>query len=416
MASNGLIDIQNKINGHKTNLAQNLTEKNVAAESNETLAALIEKVKNIETGGSSLDWSTLKDCAYLFDSENKLLTLFPTINSDMSQVTDWSYAFQDAIRSDEAQECFNSKYNILKFTYFSQDMFNDCLYLNKLNYNTELNAGPRSSMDRCFYNCVNLPIETVLDILSKIKDSYYTFTEGACAVGQNTASAGTVDLGDITLSANNLYSAFSSCHQIGTIGDIYLTYYDEYNQSGVSFDKLFYNNNFLKSIGTIHCKAVSSIIENGVMSSSNAIKAGGLIIENTRNSDLITSSFGKLYSSTKKIEELTNIPISYFRYGGKNITTTLNGSSSAARPLRKLTFSTTNIPYVSNNYNKELNISYCSFNKEGMIEMFNSLPDATAVTKTKTINIASNPCVTDSSLTDDDIAIATSKGYSVIKE
>lgn len=48
MANNDLIEIQNKINEHKNNLAQNLTNKRVDAEPSETFSDLIEKVKDVK--------------------------------------------------------------------------------------------------------------------------------------------------------------------------------------------------------------------------------------------------------------------------------------------------------------------------------------------------------------------------------
>jgi hypothetical protein len=48
-----------------------------------------------------------------------------------------------------------------------------------------------------------------------------------------------------------------------------------------------------------------------------------------------------------------------------------------------------------------------------MVEMFNSLPDASDVTGAKNITITGNPCVTDGTLTAADMAIATNKGYTL---
>lgn len=69
--------------------------------------------------------------------------------------------------------------------------------------------------------------------------------------------------------------------------------------------------------------------------------------------------------------------------------------------LRRLTIS----PYVKG-MNQTVNISNCQFDREGMVEFFESLP----ANCTSTIIITGNPCVTDGTLTDDDRAIATSKG------
>ena len=69
--------------------------------------------------------------------------------------------------------------------------------------------------------------------------------------------------------------------------------------------------------------------------------------------------------------------------------------------LRRLTIS----PYAKG-MNQYVDISNCQFDREGMVEFFESLP----ATCTSTIKITGNPCVTDGTLTDEDRAIATGKG------
>lgn len=75
--------------------------------------------------------------------------------------------------------------------------------------------------------------------------------------------------------------------------------------------------------------------------------------------------------------------------------------------LKRLTIS----PYAKG-MNQPIDIENCSFTRETMVELFNSLP----ATCTSTITITGNPCVTDGTLTDDDKAIATNKGCTIIAE
>lgn len=74
--------------------------------------------------------------------------------------------------------------------------------------------------------------------------------------------------------------------------------------------------------------------------------------------------------------------------------------------LRRLTFS----PYIKG-MNQYINITNCSFTRETMVEMFNSLPATCA----STITITGNPCVIDGTLTAEDRAIATDKGCTLVE-
>lgn len=56
----------------------------------------------------------------------------------------------------------------------------------------------------------------------------------------------------------------------------------------------------------------------------------------------------------------------------------------------------------------DFSISDCSFEREGLVEMFRSLP---TITSAKTITITGNPGVDD--LTEEDKAIATDKGWTL---
>jgi hypothetical protein len=94
-----------------------------------------------------------------------------------------------------------------------------------------------------------------------------------------------------------------------------------------------------------------------------------------------------------------------------------NGTSVAyVGKLKRLTFRT-DLPEGTYSIRSAINIKYCSFDREGMIEMFNTLPDITAANVSasyKKITITGNPCVTDGTLTEEDKAIATNKGWTLV--
>lgn len=62
-------------------------------------------------------------------------------------------------------------------------------------------------------------------------------------------------------------------------------------------------------------------------------------------------------------------------------------------------------------------IPYCSFDRDGMVEMFNTLPDVSNLglgANNVKITITGNPCITDGTLTDEDKMIATEKGWVLV--
>ena len=92
------------------------------------------------------------------------------------------------------------------------------------------------------------------------------------------------------------------------------------------------------------------------------------------------------------------------------------GSSRETYALRRLTFRT-DLPDGQYSIRSNINIRYCSFDRDGMVEMFESLPDLNGSgvsTNNSKIVIISNPCVNDGTLTATDRAIATSKGWTIV--
>jgi surface protein len=93
------------------------------------------------------------------------------------------------------------------------------------------------------------------------------------------------------------------------------------------------------------------------------------------------------------------------------------GTASSRYALKRLTFRT-DLPNGVYSIRSAIKISYCSFDRDGMVEMFNTLPDVSGLglsSSYTTITITGNPCVTDATLTAEDEAIATSKGWTLVK-
>lgn len=74
------------------------------------------------------------------------------------------------------------------------------------------------------------------------------------------------------------------------------------------------------------------------------------------------------------------------------------GSVSQIYALKRLTFRT-DLPEGTYSIRSAINIQYCNFLREGMVEMFNTLPDVSTLglsSSYTTITITGNPCVLDS--------------------
>ena len=129
----------------------------------------------------------------------------------------------------------------------------------------------------------------------------------------------------------------------------------------------------------------------------------------TFNFDMSSSSnVSYVLYGCKNLEEIINFP---FDRRGNNTANFRNafptGTSSSPAKLKRLTFNGGETAWYT------IEIQYCSFTREGMIEMFNSLPTYTG-TITAKITIKGNPCVTDGTLTDEDKEIATSKNWTLV--
>lgn len=115
-----------------------------------------------------------------------------------------------------------------------------------------------------------------------------------------------------------------------------------------------------------------------------------------------------------KLEDIINF--SGIGATGQSETFPRGSSQSSKSALKRLTFKT-NLPDGQYAIRSQIDIRYCSFDEDGMVEMFNTLPDISGLTLNenyKKITITGNPCVTDGTLTDEDKAIAIGKGWTIV--
>ena len=407
--NNDLILIQDKINTHKYDLSVNLVNKNVAAKEDETLASLISKVKDIEqgggSGGSGLDWSTVTDMEYAFYQNRPLFELlYPAINCDMGQVNNWQNAFESVITVEKYDTIFQE--NPIAFKIISPSQFNNCSYLTNVNFADEVKS---NGFSNAFYNCHRLPISKVQELLGKINNeaNNYNFSSAFYSVASSRSES--ESLGDFEINANNMTSMFNGMYTLKTVGNITNLY-----NSKCTAPNLFAGCRILQEVGLITMQAMTNSY-NLFNNCNKLVKINGFSVPSQQyQGEIITTSSYRFISNSSltSLEECLNIPVGYFRYGGTNIGN-LYGTASSIKPLRRLTFCQSNEGYYTKNNAKNLPIQYCSFDRDGMLEVFNTIPDASDVTATSTITITGNPCVADGTLTEEDIAIATAKGYVV---
>ena len=122
-----------------------------------------------------------------------------------------------------------------------------------------------------------------------------------------------------------------------------------------------------------------------------------------------------MFVNCDKLAEI--IGFSAMRTKGITISFPTGGSTSSRYALKRLTFRT-DLPDGVYSIRSAINIKYCSFERDGMVEMFNTLPDVSGLglfSSYTTITITGNPCVTDATLTAEDEAIATAKGWTLVK-
>ena len=245
-----------------------------------------------------------------------------------------------------------------------------------------------------------------------------------------------VSVGDIfspSSGTNGLQTMFSYASSLTTVGSITIGDNDVVTYTA----SMFYGCRSLKNVGTMGFRPVKAFSMFSGCVALEAVPAMDLSecidISNMFNGCKAlrgTINFGKTkvgssvsgaFSGCVLVEEILD-----FYVGGNQSVNGSNcfpkGTSLAPAALKRLTFhaetALTGFSY--------LDIRYCSFVRAGMVEFFNSLPDITqsaASSSYKTITITGNPCITGTladgtacdTLTDEDRAIATSKGWTLVE-
>lgn len=168
--------------------------------------------------------------------------------------------------------------------------------------------------------------------------------------------------------------------------------------------QMFYNCTQLTSVPTT---IDLSVCEDADMMFQNCSKMAGTI--DLKGAKL--KKFQSMFDGCVKLEGILNFFVnSTTAYSASSFIP--RGTSSSPAALKRFTFA------PGNTYTAfaGLNFSYCSFDRAGAVELFNSLKSVTSPGGNyNQIILTGNPCIKDGTLTDDDRAIATNKGWTLVE-
>lgn len=324
-----------------------------------------EVIQGIETGGNGEELA-ISDASYLFYSGARVSN-YDSIVKHLVDVTNMSYMFSkfpDGISVDI------STLNTSKVINMS-NMFNGAKLRSAdfSNFDTS-NVTDMSSM---FNGC-----DYLADLNIKNFDTSKVTNMNEMFVGMMNLE--TLDLSNFdTSNVTNMSSMFAANGKLKNLN------ISSFNTSKVTTMTYMFNN-------------------------CNGLKTLDFSNFDTGKANMMTS----IFNGCSSLEEITGF--SATNKAGLTIGFP-KGTTSSRYALRRLTFRT-DLPEGTYSIRSAINISYCAFDRAGMVEMFNSLPDITSAgvsANYKKITITGNPCLTDGTLTDEDRAIATNKGWTLVE-
>lgn len=320
-------------------------------------------------------------------------------------IDDASYLFYGGARLDQKDNLMPLLKDIKSTAY----MFYNCGSSLKEVDLTGLNTSKVTSMSSMFYGCSGLSnIDLSGFDVSKVESMSNMF---------NGCKFTSIDLS--TLETNRLEDIdgmFSGC---SNLIDVDMSNFVFWNLDQMTMKNLFYNCSKLKSV-----KFPSREIRlyNANQAFYNCLELTSIDLSCFDTKKSTGSVFQSTFTGCKKLEEI--IGFSDASGTGHSIGFPTGNNATAPVALKRLTFK----PYESGYYSirSAINIKYCSFERSGMVEMFNSLPNISGITLSanyKKITITGNPCLTGTladgtaceTLTDEDRAIATAKGWTLVE-
>ena len=344
-----------RLEAAKTALAASITGKGVTVPDGTKLDGMSALVDSIQQGGSGDDWQ-ITDASYLFYAGARWVQkdeLLPHLDGITSAV-------------DMFASITLSSFDLSGFDFSKVEDASSMFAGNKaLKSVSGIKLPACTRADYIFKNCTGL-----------------TSVDTTGMFGKN-------------VSAKNMFSGSSvikSITLVGTFNNISSIFYNCSGLESVDLTGAVLSNVVDVSSLCYGCSKLRSIDMSGLNLSS--VSSGNNIF---LNCSALTEILG---FAAPKASSLGNpFPV---------------GTASSPAALARLTFQ-----QISGGYavRTAFSVAYDSFDRTGMVEMFNSLPDITPLSLSaayKKITITGNPCVTDGTLTDTDKAIATDKGWTLV--
>lgn len=279
------------------------------------------------------------------------------------EITDASYLFYEGARLSSIEKFLARVKNCTKMN----NMFHFCSFAYDLDLSS-LDTGKVTDMRYMFHSCNNLRTLNISNFdTANVTNMSYMF--GNC--GRNVSSFKTLDLSHFdTSKVTSMQSMFDGANTLETI------VVDNFNTANVTnTGSMFSGCNALKSLNL-------SNWDTGKITNMGNMFYLCYALENIVG-----------FSATNKAGLTIGFPY---------------GTASKPCALRRLTFRT-DLPDGTYAVRSAIKIPYCSFWRDGMVEMFNTLPDVSGLglsTSNTTITITSNPCVLDTVLLKEKSGIA----------
>lgn len=309
-------------------------------------------------------------------------------------LSDASYLFYNGARLSEKDALMVR----LKDLTTTSNMFQGCSDMTSIDV-SGLDTSKVVDMSAMFANCNNL---SALDVSGFDVGSVQKM--GSMFTGCSNLTE--LDVGDWDTSALTLMTTmFAACSKLSTLN------VSGWDTGGVTnMDRMFRGCSSLTHIDvskwdTSNVTSMQYMFEN----------CSSLVSVDLRGWDTgRAKTIGGMFTGCSALEAI--IGFSATNKAGLSITFPI-GTASKPCALKRLTFRT-DLPDGTYSIRSAINIKYCSFDRYGMVEMFSTLPDISALGLSSgysTITITGNPCVTDGTLTDEDRAIATTKGWTLVE-
>ena len=294
------------------------------------------------------------------------------------EIKDASYLFYNGARIDSINELLKHCKKVTN----AEAMFSGCRTLTEIHDLVKVDFSEATSMRQMFQDCINVKsIDLTNFNTSNVKNMSNMF--------YGCSSIEYIDTSNFnTHSVKEMASMFSGCSKIKYID---LSCFDT---SNVTYMPMFF----------FGCEKLESVDFSAFDTSK------------------VSNDMSSMFYNCISLKDITGF--SAMNRAGLTVDFP-KGSSSKRYALKRLTFRN-DLPDGKYAIRSAINISYCSMERSGFLEMIDTITDVSSLSLSasyKKITITGNPCVTGSlsdgtacdTITDADRAIATSKGWTLVE-